>query len=247
MKARSRIAIVLAVAAGLAVLCSLGWWQVQRLHWKQALIAEVTARIKSPPRALQDVVDAYARGGDVDYMPVTLSGRFDHSAELYYFTTNEGQSGWDVFTPMALDGGRTIIVNRGFVPATMRDPATRREGQVEGVVEVEGLARNPLTEKPNPLIPDNQPEKRQFFWRSLGEMAAAAGVEPDAMLPIYVDAGATPNPGGWPRGGTTIVSFPNNHLGYAITWFGLAAALLAVGVAFLLRGGRTAPAADRQP
>ncbi len=83
------------------------------------------------------------------------------------------------------------------------------------------------------MIPDNDIAQRQFFWKSMGDMALAADLEPDALVPFFIDADAAKNPGGWPRGGTTIVSFPNNHLQYAITWFGLAIACLGVGGWFL--------------
>jgi surfeit locus 1 family protein len=159
---------------------------------------------------------------------------------MYYYTTHEGQAGWNVYTPLVLESGNAAIVNRGFVPAGLRDPAKRPEGQVPGKVSITGLARNPLTEKPNRIIPDNDIGDRQFFWKSMAEMALAAGLEPDALVPFFVDADATENPGGWPRGGTTIVSFPNNHLQYAITWFGLAIACLGVGGWFLF-SNRHAP------
>lgn len=233
MSAVSRFILIVCVLAATAVLSALGAWQVHRLQWKEALIAEVGARLKSPPRPLPEMVVQFAETGDVDYTPVTLAGTFDHAREMYYYTTHDGQAGWNVYTPLVLESGNVAIVNRGFVPAELRDPAKRAEGQVTGKVSITGLARNPLTEKPNRMMPDNDIADRQFFWKSMAEMALASGLEPDALVPFFIDADATENPGGWPRGGTTIVSFPNNHLQYAITWFGLAIACLGVGGWFL--------------
>jgi surfeit locus 1 family protein len=225
----SRFVLLVSVLAATAVLAGLGAWQVQRLQWKEDLIAQVGARIKSPPLSLQEMSVQFEEGGDVDYAPVTLAGTFDHSREMYYYTTHEGQAGWSVYTPLVLDSGNVVLVNRGFVPAELKDPAKRAGGQVTGKVTVTGLARNALTEKPNRMMPDNDPAKGDFFWKSMAEMAGAAKVEPGKLVPFFVDADASANPGGWPLGGTTIVSFPNNHLQYAITWFGLAIACLGVG------------------
>lgn len=231
-----RAAIPAAVAAAaFLVLCGLGYWQVQRLYWKEALIASVAARMNMPPASLAEIEADYAVAGDVDYRPVILSGRFEHAGEVHFFTTSKGQVGWDVFTPLRLPDGRAVFVNRGFVPDALRSPETRAAGQAEGETAVTGLARNPLASKPNSFMPDNNVAERSFYWRSLPEMARAAGLPAQTLLPFYVDAGPAPNPGGWPQGGTTIVAFPNNHLGYAITWFGLAAALAGVAVAMLWR------------
>ena len=229
MTRASQWLLLICIAAGTVVLCGLGYWQVQRLAWKEALIAEVDSRIAAPARPLSEIENLWASTSDVDYWPVSFSGRFDHRGEQYFYTTFKGAVGWSVYTPLVLDDGRTLWVNRGFVPDPLRDPEKRKQGQVEGRLELTGLARNPLYEKPNRFMPDNEPHNRIYFWKSIGEMTGAAGLEADALLPFFVDAGPAENPGGWPRGGTTHIAFPNNHLQYAITWFGLAAALVGVG------------------
>jgi len=224
---RSRLVLAIAILAATAVLVSLGFWQVRRLAWKEALIARVEERLAEPAQPL-DTVLAQA-GGDLDWRPMTASGAFDHSLEQYFYTTHKGEVGWNVFAPLKLPDGRWLIVNRGFVPDRLRDPATRLEGQVEGEVEISGLARSPVLEKPNSFMPDNRPDKRELYWRSHDQIAAAMGLDPATVLPVELDAGAADVPGGWPQGGTTIVEFPNSHLQYAVTWFGLAAACLGVG------------------
>ena len=95
-----------------------------------------------------------------------------------------------------------------------------------------------LPGKPSWVVPDNEPAKRLYFWKDLDAMAATAGVPKDKLLPFFIDADATPNPGGWPKGGVTIVDLPNDHLQYAITWFGLALGLLAVYLAYHQSKGR---------
>ncbi len=115
------------------------------------------------------------------------------------------------------------------MPYDRKDAARRAEGQVEGEVFVEGLARNRLDEKPSVIVPENDPAANIFFWKDLDVMAATAGLPDGAeVLPFFLDADTAPNPGGFPMGGVTIIDLPNNHLQYAVTWYGLAAALLGV-------------------
>ena len=235
----------LALASGAVVflvLIALGTWQVQRLHWKEGLLHTIDRRLHAPPLPLAEVETRFAATGDVDYVPVTATGTFLHSGERHFFTTWQGASGFDVLTPLALADGRFVFVNRGFVPYDRKDAATRPQGQVAGTVTVTGLARDPLAEKPSMLVPDNDPAKNIFYWKDLGLMAATAGLPAGAqVVPILIDADAAPNPGGLPVGGVTIVDLPNNHLQYAVTWYGLAAALAGVLIAWLLRQRKAAP------
>jgi len=130
----------------------------------------------------------------------------------------------------------------------MKDPATRAAGQLAGRVTVTGLARNPLPGKPSFIVPDNDPGSNVFFWKDIGAMAGSAGLPAGAVvLPFFVDAGAAENPGGWPVGGVTRLDLPNSHLQYAVTWYGLAAALAIVLALFLRRRGRDRVAGSRRP
>lgn len=237
-RASTALFVVLGLAA-LAVLLGLGTWQVQRLHWKEGQIATIDARIASVPQPLAVVEARLADTGDVDYWPVSLSGTFRHEGERHFFATHKGHSGYFVYTPLALDDGRLILVNRGFVPFDRKDAATRGEGQVEGRREIAGLARSRVDEKPNSLMPDNDPAKNIFYWKDIDAMAASAGVgAPGDYLPFFVDADDAPNPGGLPVGGVTLVDMPNSHLQYAVTWYGLAAALAGVMGVWLWRRWR---------
>lgn len=232
---------VVLVTAGvaLAVLLALGTWQVQRLAWKQDLLATIDARIASEPRPLAEVIATARSGGDIDYMPVRASGRFLHDREQFFFATHKGASGWFVYTPLRLaDDTGTIFVNRGFIPYDRKDPSTRGEGHVGGVAMVTGLARPRLDAKPSFLVPDNDPEKNVYYWKDLSAMAAKARLDAlGPVVPLFIDADDTPNPGGLPVGAVTLISLPNNHLQYAITWYGLALALVAVTTVFVR--GRT--------
>ncbi len=218
----------IAAAVVFAILVGLGTWQVQRLSWKEGLIAEIDARIASQPVALDDIGRRFATSGDVDYYPVSATGTFEHDGEQFFFATHDGQTGYFVYTPLRLIDGRAILVNRGFVPYDRKDPALRQEGEVAGQVTIDGLARNPLAAKPSWIVPDNDPVANVFYWKDRDAMAANAGLDPDKLVPFFIDADSAPNPGGLPVGGVTIVSLPNNHLQYVLTWYGLAAALAGV-------------------
>jgi surfeit locus 1 family protein len=199
------------------VLLALGTWQVERLHWKEGLIAAREAGVHAAPVALPATIDEAL---PLEFHPVALRGSFLHEKELYLAATNDlGTVGKHVFTPFQLTDGR-------IVPDDRKDPARREAGQVGGEVAIEGLIRVPPAEKPHWFVPDNRPDLNFWFYVDIPAMAQAAGLA--ELVPFYVDAGPAPNPGGWPRGGTTRLELPNNHLQYALTWYSLAIALAVI-------------------
>lgn len=229
---RSRGRIWLALVGGgvlLVILLGLGTWQVQRLHWKEGLLARIDERIHSEPVDLAAIEARAAEGGDIEYRPVTVEGTYRHASERHFLATWQGQSGFNVYTPLELDDGRWLFVNRGFVPYDRKDAATRPDGQVEGPVTVTGLAREAPAEKPSFVVPENDPDGNVFYWKDIQAMTASAGLPKDArVVPLFVDANDAPNPGGLPVGGVTLIDLPNNHLQYAVTWYGLAAVLVVI-------------------
>ena len=241
------IATGIALAAALAVLLSLGTWQVERLFWKQALIADIEARRHATPAPLDGIAAMAAKGGDVDYRTTAATGLFHHDKERHFFATHDGQPGFYVYTPLELADGAFLFVNRGFVPYERKEAKTRLAGEIAaGPVTVNGLARARLAEKPSTLVPDNDLAKNIFYWKDLDAMAATTGLPADKVLPFFLDADATPNPGGLPVGGVTQVDLPNNHLQYAITWYGLALALVAVAGSLWWRGRRACATAQEE-
>jgi surfeit locus 1 family protein len=225
---RRQIGTLIALAVAFLILVSLGTWQVERLQWKEGLIAEIDARRTAAPITADQALADIAKGIDVDYRAIALTGRFDHPRERYFLATSDGTPGFYVYTPLTLADGRIVFVNRGFVPDELKDPAKRKLGEIEGNVTVQGLARAKLTAKPSFMVPDNEPAKNLFFWKDMDAMAASAGIDRTKVLPFFVDAGPAPNPGGYPTGGVTQIDLPNNHLSYAVTWYGLAAALVVI-------------------
>lgn len=224
------------VPAALVILLSLGTWQVGRLHWKEALLADIQSRSSAPAVDVAEIERLLKAGEAIDYRHATASGRYLNDKERHFLATFEGQSGFYLYTPLELADGHYLFVNRGFVPYDRKDMATRPESLVEGPQTVAGLARAELTEKPSSLVPDNNEGTNIFYWKDLSRMAASVGLPADRVLPFFLDADATPVAGGLPKGGVTQITLPNNHLQYAITWYGLALALVAVTIAGFFRG-----------
>jgi surfeit locus 1 family protein len=221
----SKAVLLLAV---LVILLSLGTWQVKRLQWKEGLLADIAERQAAVPVPLADIEAMAASGIDVEYRRVTAAGHYLNDKERHFFATYNGMSGFYIYTPLQLDDGRFLLVNRGFVPYDQKEPSTREKGQRSGEQTISGLARARLPEKPSSLLPNNDIAKNIFYWKDLDVMASSIGLEPAKVVPFFVDADTTPNPGGLPVGGVTIVDLPNDHLQYAVTWYGLAAALIAI-------------------
>ncbi|MEM6461481.1 MAG: SURF1 family protein [Pseudomonadota bacterium] len=222
----------------LIVLLLLGNWQVQRLHWKEGLLATISDRMSQEPMLLDQAIVQWQETGDVDYLPVRFAGTFMHEGEQHYLATYEGQSGWYLYTPLRLEDGGTIIVNRGFVPYDLKEAANRGWAPLDGTVSIIGLARNPLFDKPGWLLPENVPEDRIWYWKDFAAMTQAMAIQEAEIVPFFVDVATTEGEVAvGPIGGVTRVSLPNNHLQYAITWFGLAAALVVVIGFFLFRKG----------
>jgi surfeit locus 1 family protein len=215
-------------APAVLLLLALGFWQVERLFWKQDLIAQRQVAIAAAPVAAPRGWEE-ARG--MEFRHVTDEGAFLNDKEIYLGATSEaGRQGYQVLTPFLESGGRIVFVNRGFIPAELKDPAKRAAGQIAGTVRVQGLLRLPPAEKPAWFLPDNRPDLNYWFWVDLPAMSAADRL--DRVAPFFIDADAAPTPGGWPKGGVTRLALPNDHLQYAITWFSLAVALIVIYVLF---------------
>lgn len=217
-----------------AALIALGVWQLDRLHWKLALIDDITRNMSAPPLPIDramGIVDILHN----EYRHVSLTGRFDNSKEAYIYTTaRNGAPVYHVVTPFVLDDGRVFLVDRGLIPLPLREPATRQAGELEGERSIGGIWRTP--DAPGPFTPAPDLTHRTWYSRDLKSIAQADGVA--AAAPVIVEADAAPNPGGWPKGGQTVVDLPNDHLQYAITWFALAAGLVFVYLAYHRAQGR---------
>lgn len=229
---RPRLGPTLAVLCAVVLLVGLGTWQMQRLTWKETLIADLAARGAQPPQPLPRVI---ADPTALEFTPVRLQGTFVHDRELYVGARlHRGKVGFDVVTPLTLEDGRTVLVDRGWVPSTRRAPETRAAGQIRGAVTIEGQVRTGGWKGSDLFRPANNPAKNDWLWMDLPAMAIQAGAVQagvdGAITSLYVVAGPGENPGGLPIGGLRPVDVRNDHLGYALTWYALALALLVIYV-----------------
>jgi len=212
---------------GLGILIWLGFWQLERLEWKTSLLARLDANMSFPAVSLTELDDLE----NSEFRKVCVEGEFLHERELHFFSTNlSGEGGYHIYTPFLISGGQAVIINRGWVPNALLDPATRPEGQIAGMQEICGVLRKDGEKKR--FAPENDAKANTWFYRDRAAMGRAAGL--DRPVVAYIAADETANPGGYPVGGQTRVSMPNNHLGYAITWFCLAVALAGVFTAFYI-------------
>lgn len=239
MTFRLRPGLLAAVLVALAILVSLGTWQVQRLQWKRDLIDAMNERLAAAPIAFDEALAREAEGERLDYQPVYLAGVYAHDLESAVFGTWEGRPGVYLFTPLdaadpATGGRRFVYVNRGFAPQDFKDASARAEGLVAGEVRVEGLFRRAEEKRgfEKWLAPKDQPADNLYFVRDPRILAARHSIDVPAC---YIDSSGRESAGPWPKGGLTRVDLPNRHLEYALTWFGLAAALLGVFIAYSLK------------
>lgn len=232
---RSLILPALFSAAGIYILLKLGFWQLDRLEWKTNLINKVQSRMTVPSvPAPPEAEWAKVNRKDDEYRRVRATGTYKHEHEVAVYTTLtkpkgklSGQGYW-ILTPLVQKDGSIVIVNRGFVPLAYRDPETRKYGLLQGQVTVTGPLRMP--EQANWFTPDNVPSHNNWYRKDPAEIARTLNLK--RVAPFMIESDGSINPSRLPQGGETKVDFPNNHLGYAITWFGLAAALAGVFLAF---------------
>ena len=214
-------------------LIALGIWQLERLQWKLGLIAQMSGHTHAAPISADEALKLPAE--QAQYRRVRLSGRFENDKEALVYTTGpNGIAVYHVLTPFRLDDGRVFMVDRGLIPLELKNPAARRAGILTGETSVAGIWRIP--DPPGLFTPAPDLRHRVWFDRDVQDMARQSGVA--LAAPVLVEADATPVPGGWPKGGQTVVSLPNDHLQYAITWFLLAAALVVVYFAYHRARGR---------
>lgn len=227
---RPRLGPALMTLLLLAILLALGVWQVFRLQEKTALNAYRAERAGLAPVELPADPAAFARFdvAQFDFRRVRTKGRFAYDHELYvYEPSRAGFAGYHVVTPLIREGAPTVLVDRGWVPSERKAPASRAAGDPAGTVTVSGFVRR--GQRQGWVTPNNDPAANSWFWFDLPAMSKAAGLDPPATF--YLEADATPNPGGLPVGGQTPIELPSPHLNYAITWFSLAGILVVIYLA----------------
>lgn len=222
--------------AGIVLLVGLGVWQLNRKVWKENLIASLTERLALAPQDLppRDTWTHLTADKD-EFRRVAFPAEFIDGEEALVYSAGsalrrdiKGPGYW-VFAPARLPGGSVVVINRGFVPLDRKDPATRMEGAPQGTIDLVGVMRWP--EQRGLFTPADDTKANLWYLRDPKAMAEAK--KWNMAAPFYIDQEAPVPPGGLPSPGKMEVHLPDNHLQYAITWFGLALALAGVYVVWL--------------
>jgi surfeit locus 1 family protein len=226
-----------AAAIGLLILLNLGFWQLDRLAWKESLVVQVEEGVSKAPVPAPEP-DAWSNLSEADdYRHVELKGSFLTGA-TFYFTAlakpvgPQGGPGLMAYAPFETADGWLVLINRGFLPQVLSDNEKLAATEPPlGELTISGLLR--LSEKPNWTTPEADPADRIWFARDTAAMGDLLGLKQEILAPFSIDLDAEFTPAsGLPQAGETIVQFKNDHLGYALTWFGLAATLVGVFLAY---------------
>lgn len=216
----------LTVCTGIAllILLALGTWQLQRLQWKQAMLAEVEAGLSAPPLTLPADSGRLAAS---NYRLVTVKGRFLHDKAQHLGPRQyQHQPGVHLLTPMTLTDGRILLVNRGWIPSAAG--AQVEIDRPSPPTTVTGVLRTSFAK--GYFTPDYDAAAELWFWYDLAGMAKETGLP---LLPAVLEADAAGNDGsGYPIGGVVELNIANRHLQYALTWYSLAIVLISVFVVF---------------
>lgn len=217
VKQKFPVLATLLTLCAIVILCALGTWQVQRLYWKEGLLAQMeTARAAGPQdikfQDIEGAVPLYAR----------LRGRYGAIGFFVGPRTYEGEIGFHVLAPLMQEDGSAVLVNRGWVPQG-------QEGSVkapQGIVSVSGLLR--LPEQGNPFVPQNNTEKGAWFRADPAQMAQVAGLASIAPLVMYAESENPESASLQPVRAAAQWMPPNDHLRYAFFWFSMAGILLVI-------------------
>ncbi len=214
--------VALVLLSGIVALTGLGLWQVQRRVWKHDLIEKVGQRVRATPtKAPGPESWPNINAADYAYRHVSVRGRFVKGrSTLVRAVTERGRGHW-LIEPFQAAAGFTVLINRGFVAADRMIRNQPADTQIDRITTITGLLR--MTEPGGGFLHQNDPATDRWYSRDVAAIANARSVE--RVAPYFIDADALATPSELAIGGLTVISFPNNHLIYAITWFGLAAML----------------------
>lgn len=217
----------------LAILLMLGFWQLDRLAWKTALIETFNQRATAPsivpPQPGTDLTE-------LEFHSLKMDGQFLHDKEIYLTgRTYEGNAGFHVVTPFKTEAGQVILVNRGWVSEQYREPESRPFSVNDAPQSIQAILR--LPQKKGYFVPDNEPKKGFWFTLRPDEIASHLSIS-EMMTEYYADAVRQGEVLTLPIAATTNIAVRNTHLNYALTWFGIALSLIGVYIAFHINAGR---------
>ena len=223
---RRLVPLLLSSAIGITILFGLGTWQIFRLAEKTKMIAVLDQRMASEPFTLAEALDRQARGQDVEYLKITAEGRSDPAHALSKISTFDRKPAWEIIEPFTSADGIFVLIDAGVSPEKQFVAVSADNEKIIGVVRIHHKGRGYFDN-------DNDEASNTWYWWDVPAMQAAAGAPADAKIAPFIlqklPDGENPSA---PFVQKPTVELSNNHLGYAITWFGLAAALAGVAGVF---------------
>jgi surfeit locus 1 family protein len=220
--------LLITTLIGLAILCNLGFWQLRRLDEKTKLIATLEERLTLPPILLFDAIVRVRKGEDLEYMPITTEGRVDPTHALAKVTSFQSKPGWQIIEPFVSLSGEFVLIDAGASSEKTFLALSSSNEAVNGIIRLHRKGKGYFDN-------DNDVKGNTWYWWDLPAMQKAAGLNEDTFAaPFVIQKIHSDSPGMPPFPQPVKVELSNNHLGYAITWFGLAAALLGVAGFFVL-------------
>ena len=218
-------------AAGVAVLCWLGFWQLERLEWKQDLQASLEAAYAHD--AAQTPLSRIDLDGNADFRRGYLTGTYRHDKAIRLQSQiRNGAPGYHILTPFALagDADAVVLVNRGWIPVERDMPPGAVVAKPEGAVTITGMLRKPPVY--NMFVPENRPGKDRWHRIDLAQIAQVKGEKPFVPQVFYVETEEGRTDARYPAAAPAKVTLPDNHAWYAFFWFTMAAVLTVI---YLLR------------
>ncbi|MBX9726912.1 MAG: SURF1 family protein [Rickettsiales bacterium] len=206
---------------------ALGTWQVERLKWKEGIIAALAEANADATLTALPVDEAELK--PLQFRKITLKGTWQGDTEFHLAPRYwRDKFGYAIITPFKLGDDRVVMVNRGWVPAKKKEASTRPETAVKGPATINGLVR--VGAERNYMSPPNQPEKNIWFGRDVSAMAASANIK--NIVPAMVDIVGVQDVKNLPVPSDGTIRLKNDHLSYILTWYGIALGILVIFVVY---------------
>ncbi|PCJ03246.1 MAG: cytochrome oxidase biogenesis protein Surf1, facilitates heme A insertion [Alphaproteobacteria bacterium] len=211
---------------GVAILCTLGTWQVQRLQWKSDILDAIEAEYAVD--ASENLLSQAMLSEEIDFKRGHIVGTYMHDKTvLLQPRMHDGEVGYHVLTPLYLSGAQDIIilVNRGWVPFDWDVLGDDKARKPDGVLKITGMLRS--VPRVSSFVPENVPAQSMWYRIDLEQIAVVRGLKGVASNIFYVETeGADEKM--YPIAAATRINPNNNHAQYAFFWFAMAVAMVGI-------------------